>query len=331
MERVLSGIRPTGKMHLGNYFGAAVNWVKLQDEYECLFPVVDWHALTTRYEDISSLSEDVWDLILDLLSIGIDPKKSALFIQSLALHHAELHLLLSMITPVSWLERNPTLKDMTRNLDIKENLNYGLLGYPVLMSADILIYKATVVPVGADQLPHLELAREIARRFNYLYGEVFPEPQAKLTEGAVFPGIDGRKMSKSYNNYIGVTEDPETVKEKVMATITDPQKIRLRDKGHPEVCNIFQFHRFFTRDIDTVERECKAGERGCVACKNELYNNLIEYFTPIREKRRYLQENMDLVREMVMEGQEKARKISSQTMAEVRAHMGMSYGFKNIW
>ncbi|HPO82681.1 MAG TPA: tryptophan--tRNA ligase [bacterium] len=329
MERILSGIRPTGKMHLGNYFGAAINWVKLQDEYECYFPIVDWHALTTRYEDVSTLSQDVWDLILDLLSIGIDPERSALFIQSFSPDHAELHILLSMITPISWLERNPTLKDMTRNIDVREGMNYGLLGYPVLMAADILVYKATVVPVGADQIPHLELAREIARRFNYLYGEVFPEPAAKLTEGAVFPGIDGRKMSKSYNNYIGVTEDPESIKEKVMATVTDPQKIRLKDKGHPEVCNIFTFHKFFTSEIDIVEKECRNGDRGCVACKNQLYNNLINYFSPIREKRNYLQANLELVKDIVRNGQDKARKVSSATIAEVREHMGMSYGFRN--
>ena len=260
---ILSGMRPTGALHLGNYFGALENWVKLQDEYECYFFVADWHALTTGYEDTSQIKNNINDLVIDWLSAGLDPEKCVIFLQSSIKEHAELHLLFSMTTPLSWLLRCPTYKDQINQLKDKNITTYGFLGYPCLQAADILIYKAGFVPVGEDQLPHLELTREIARRFNYLFGEVFPEPQAILTKAKVLPGTDGRKMSKSYGNTIALSDSPDTIRKKVSSMITDPARIRKDDPGHPEVCTVFSFHKVFNEnEVPEIEQHCRGGKIG---------------------------------------------------------------------
>src|SRR5690606_20430198 len=235
---MLSGMRPTGKLHLGNYLGALENWVKLQDEYDCYYFIADWHALTTGYEDTSELKSNINSMVIDWLSAGLDPEKCTIFLQSSVKAHAEMHLLSSWMTPLSWLYRCPTYKDQLAQLKDRNITTYGFLGYPCLQAADILMYKAAAVPVGEDQVPHVELTREMARRFNYIFGEVFPEPQAKLTKAKVLPGTDGRKMSKSYNNTIALSDDPDTVRKKVMSMVTDPARIRKDDPGHPEVCTV---------------------------------------------------------------------------------------------
>lgn len=258
---ILSGTRPTGNIHLGNYFGALENWVRLQEDYDCHFFIADWHALTTGYADTEKLKENTLSLMADFLAVGLDPDKSTLFLQSSVLEHAELFLLLGMNTPLSWLERCPTYKDLMANMGEKDIATYGFLGYPALQAADILIYKADFVPVGEDQLPHLEITREIARRFNYIYGkEVFPEPMPLLTKSKVLPGTDGRKMSKSYNNTIALADTPEEVKKKVMSMITDPARIRKDDPGHPDVCTVFAFHKVFNESmVPEIESSCKGG------------------------------------------------------------------------
>jgi tryptophanyl-tRNA synthetase len=247
-QRIFSGMRPTAKLHLGNMMGALVNWVDLQDEYDCTFSVVDWHALTTGYEDTENIQKYIREMVIDWISVGLDPNKCDIFVQSHVKQHAELHLLLSMVTPLSWLERCPTYKDQLKQLENRQINTYGFLGYPVLMTADILLYKAEKVPVGEDQDPHIELSREIARRFNYLYKPIFPEPVSLHTKFKVLPGIDGRKMSKSYDNYIEISASPEAIREKVKMMVTDPQKIRKNDPGHPEVCNVFAFYQAFDEE-----------------------------------------------------------------------------------
>ncbi|HID08441.1 MAG TPA: tryptophan--tRNA ligase, partial [Armatimonadetes bacterium] len=272
--RILSGMRPTGKLHLGNLEGALKQWVELQDEYECFFEIADWHALTTAWQDTRELRAFVRDLAIDWLSAGIDPERSVIFVQSRVPEHAELHLLFSMFVPVPWLERNPTYKDWLEELG-PAAATYGLLGYPVLQAADILIYKADTVPVGKDQLPHLELTREIARRFNYLYGKLFPEPQAKLTEFALVPGIDGRKMSKTYNNHILMSEVAKEVERKIKRMYTDPQKVRKGDPGHPDTCPVFMLHRIYNAaETEEIAPECRSGRLGCVPCKANLITKL---------------------------------------------------------
>ncbi|MGB4648496.1 MAG: tryptophan--tRNA ligase, partial [Acetivibrionales bacterium] len=256
-KTMLSGMRPTGALHLGNYFGALENWVKLQDEYDCYYFIADWHALTTGYEDTSELKSNINSMVIDWLSAGLDPEKCTIFLQSSVKEHAELHLLFSMMTPLSWLYRCPTYKDQLAQLKDRNITTYGFLGYPCLQAADILMYKAAAVPVGEDQVPHVELTREMARRFNYIFGEVFPEPQAKLTKAKVLPGTDGRKMSKSYNNTIALSDDPDTVRKKVMSMVTDPARIRKDDPGHPEVCTVFSFHKVFNEEgVADTEAQC---------------------------------------------------------------------------
>lgn len=325
-ELIVSGMRPTGSLHLGNYFGALENWIKLQNEYRCLFFVADWHALTTGYEDTSDINENITELVADWLSAGLDPEKCVIFKQSSVKEHAELHLLFSMITPLSWLYRCPTYKDQITQLKDKNIVNYGFLGYPCLMSADILLYKASFVPVGEDQLPHLELTREIARRFNYLYGEVFPEPLPKLTEAKVLPGIDGRKMSKSYGNTISLSDNPEMVKKKVSMMITDPARIRKDDPGHPEVCTVYAFHKVFNQnDVLEIEKACRGGKIGCVQCKKKLTNKMAEYLTPIYEKRNRIMENPSHIKDIVRHGNDEARKIAQKTMEEVKSAMNIDW------
>jgi len=323
---IFSGMRPTGKLHIGNYFGALVNWIKLQDEYKCYYGVVDWHALTTGYENTAFMKRNIIEMVIDWLSAGIDPEKSTLLIQSYVPEHAELHLLLSMITPLAWLERNPVLKEQVRDLDLKENMGYGLLGYPVLMASDILIYKSIAVPVGDDQSPHIELAREIGRRFNHLYKKVFPVPKLKLSHTPRIPGVDGKKMSKSLRNDIALSDKPEDIKNKVLSMITDPEKIRLSDAGHPEVCVVFKYHKIFNKkDIDNIKSDCKNAKLGCVSCKKKLAEILIEELKSFREKRRYYEENHQLVWDILINGSKEARKVAEKTLAEVRKAMNINY------
>lgn len=323
---IFSGMRPTGKLHIGNYYGALTNWIQLQNEYKCYYGVVDWHALTTGYDNTSMMKENMIEMVIDWLSAGIDPNKSTLLIQSHVPEHAELHLLLSMITPLAWLERNPVLKEQVRDLNLKENMGYGLLGYPVLMASDILIYKSNAVPVGEDQSPHVELAREIGRRFNNLYNHVFPIPKLKLSHTPRIPGTDGRKMSKSLKNDISLSDKPEDIKNKVLSMITDPRKIRLSDPGHPEVCVVYKYHEIFNKkEFQNIEIDCRKAQLGCVACKKRLAEVLIQSFQSFREKRNYYEKNSQLVWEILMKGSEEARKVAKKTLSEVRKAMKIDY------
>lgn len=317
---VLSGSRPTGNIHLGNYFGALENWVRLQDEYDCHFFIADWHALTTGYDDTKQLRENTIGLMADFLASGLDPEKATLFLQSEVTVHAELFLLLGMNTPLSWLERCPTYKDMMANMGDRDIATYGFLGYPTLQAADILIYKADFVPVGEDQIPHLEITRELARRFNFIYGrEVFPEPQPLLTKSKVLPGTDGRKMSKSYNNTIALADSPDDVKKKVMSMITDPARIRKDDPGHPEICTVFAFQKVFNESsVPDIESQCKAGCIGCVACKRMLQEKIECFHTPIYERRQGFLSNKNRLIEIIHDGSAKATLKAEATMAEVR-------------
>ena len=321
--RIFSGMRPTGRLHLGNYLGALQAWVQLQDDYECFFGIVDWHALTTGYEETEIIRANVREMAIDWLSAGLDPERCLIFRQSDVKEHAELHLLLSMITPLSWLERCPTYKEQLAQLAEKDIRTYGFLGYPVLMAADILIYKADTVPVGEDQLPHLELAREIVRRFNYLYRPTFPEPQAKLTPYPVLPGLDGRKMSKSYGNVILMAEEPEEIRSKIGSMITDPQRARRKDPGNPEVCSVFALTRSSIWRRRRNRRRLPSGGIGCVDCKKRLADKLVEFLAPIHERRRNWAKDPHAVEDLLAAGAAKAREVAAVTMAEVRQAMGM--------
>lgn len=323
-KRIMSGMRPTGYLHLGNYFGALENWVRLQEDYDCFFSIVDWHALTTGYEDTKDIKENIINIAVDWISAGLDPNKSTIFVQSAVKEIAELHLLLSMIVPLSWLERCPTYKDQMQQLKEKNIATYGFLGYPNLQAADILIHKAEVVPVGEDQLPHLELAREIARRFNYMYGETFPEPQSKMNQIKLLPGLDGRKMSKSYDNTIALSDSPDTIREKVKTMITDPARIKKTDPGHPEVCSVYAFHKVFSESIvKEVEENCRAGTIGCVQCKKQLAENMVAYMAPMYERRIKLLEDKDSILEILRSGNRVAKSIAKETISEVYEKMNM--------
>jgi tryptophanyl-tRNA synthetase len=326
-KRILSGMRPTGALHMGNYLGALANWIGMQDSYDCFFFVADWHALTSDYENPSGMPNYVHEILLDWLSAGLDPQRCTMFIQSKVPEHAELFLILSMITPVPWLERNPTYKDQIVQLQNKDLSTFGFLGYPVLQAADIIMYKAQGVPVGVDQVPHVEITREIARRFNFLYGPVFPEPEAILTQTPKILGIDRRKMSKSYGNAIYLSESAEQARAKVMQMITDPQRARRSDPGNPDVCNVFEFHKLYT-PADTVAQiniQCRAAEIGCVECKKIMATGLIQALAPIHEKRRYYQDHPELVRDIIEAGSDKARQVARQTMQEVRQAVKINY------
>ncbi len=327
-RRILSGLRPTGKVHIGSMIGALENWVKLQDEHECFFEIADWHALTTAYDSNEELSLLIRDVAADWLACGLDPEKSTLFVQSQVAEHAELHILLSMIVPVSWLQRNPTLKEQVRDLNLRGKVNYGLLGYPVLQAADILAYRAHAVPVGEDQLAHLELSREIARRFNKLYGKTFPEPEALLTEFPKIPGTDGRKMSKSLNNTILISDPPEVVEKKVRKAFTDPKKVYKGDKGHPEKCPVFAYHRVFNADeAAEIRKACKSGQLGCVECKGKVSQSMVAYLSPYREKRARLEANPKRLEKILREGTERANGVAGETLRDVREAMHL-FSFK---
>ena len=396
-KRVLSGMRPTGRLHLGHYHGVLKNWIQLQHEYDCFFFVADWHALTTHYEDPGEIEDHVWQMVIDWLAAGVNPGSANLFIQSRVPEHAELHLLLSMITPLSWVERVPSYKDMIARTNDRDLATYGFLGYPVLQSADILVYKAGNVPVGADQVPHVEITREIARRFNHIFGRdagfeelaeqaakklgrkgskmyydlrreyteqgnqeslqkaqamvhdqqnislgdrdrligylegggkiILPEPQALLTEASVMPGLDGQKMSKSYNNTIALREDPDTVSQKIRTMTTDPQRVRRTDPGNPDVCPVFQLHQVYSDDLtrEWVRDGCTTAGIGCIDCKVPLIDRVLEEQQPMRERARQYEESPDLVKSIVAEGCEKARTIARATLEEVRSAMGLDY------
>jgi len=319
-KRILSGMRPTGKLHLGHLVGALENWVALQGEYRNFHLIADYHALTTNL-DTSQLYQNSIDMLIDWLAAGIDPKKSPVFRQSQVKEHTELHLIFSMLITTSRLERNPTLKEQVRDLNI-DNVIYGHLGYPVLQSADILLYKGEVVPVGEDQMPHIEITREIARRFNSQYGNVFPEPEGKITKFARLPGLDGKRMSKSIGNTILLSDSPEASGKKMKTAVTDPQKIRRGDPGRPEVCLVYTYHqKFNTSEILEIARDCRSGKLGCVDCKMNAAKHLSEYLAPIREKRTYHESHPQEVKEILDDGEARARQIAQNTMSEVREVM----------
>lgn len=326
-EIIFSAMRPTGAMHLGNYFGALENWVKLQNDYDCYFAVADWHALTTGYEDTDAIKGNIKEMIIDWLSAGLDPDKCTMFVQSSVKEHAELHLLLSMITPLSWLLRCPTYKEQISQMSDKNITTYGFLGYPCLQTADILLYNTNCVPVGEDQLPHIELAREIARRFNYIYGETFREPQSLLTKAKVLPGLDGRKMSKSYNNTIALSDSQETVVKKVRTMITDPARIKKDDKGHPDICTVFTYHKMFSseEEVKEIEECCKQGKIGCVACKKKLAENVIKYLEPMYIKRQEILKTPDIIDDILHNGQKKAQNIASKNLKMIKEAMKLNY------
>jgi tryptophanyl-tRNA synthetase len=325
--RILSGMRPTGALHLGNYMGALENWVSLQDRYECFFGVVDWHSLTTDYADPSAIRGSVIDVATDWLAAGLDPVRATLFIQSKVPQHAELHLLLSMIVPVPWLERVPTYKEQQQNLKDKDLSTYGFLGYPLLQTADIIVYKADAVPVGEDQAPHIEIAREIVRRFNNFYGEVFPEPQTLLTEAKRIPGTDGRKMSKSYGNAIYLKDDPETVRQKLRPMVTDPARKRRTDPGDPDICPVFDLHRAFSpaETREWAAAGCRSAGIGCLDCKAKLADHMLERLAGVHARRPELASRPDTVWDTLLEGSKKAREVAEATLEDVRGAMKIRY------
>jgi tryptophanyl-tRNA synthetase len=322
-------MRPTGNLHLGNYEGALRNWIRLQDSghYECFFFIADLHALTSDYADTSQIKQNTIDMVSDWLAAGLDPEQSTLFIQSLVPEHSELHVILSAFTPLGWLERVPTYKEQRENITAKDISNYAFLGYPVLQAADIIMYKAEYVPVGKDQASHVELTREIVRRFNSYYGEVFPEPKELHTEVPVLPGIDGRKMSKSYGNAIYLIDSPEVIREKTWRMITDRTRIRRTDPGHPENCDVCQMHRFFVpaEVADRFDNDCRNARIGCVDRKRALADSIIERFGAIRERSLKLRENPDQVLALLKEGSRRAQAEARKTMAEVRRAMKLDY------
>jgi tryptophanyl-tRNA synthetase len=397
-DRVLSGMRPTGSLHLGHYHGVLKNWIRLQHEYECLFFVADWHALTTHYDNPLGIEQATWEMVIDWLAAGVDPSKSTLFIQSQVIEHAELHLLLSMMTPLGWLERVPTYKDQQEKLTEKDLSTYGFLGYPLLQSADILIYRANQVPVGEDQVPHIEFSREIARRFNHLYGKevgyeekaesavkklggkkaklyqelrtryqqegddealesarallgetqnlslgdkerlygylegggkmILTEPQALLTEASKMPGLDGQKMSKSYNNTISMREEPEAVTRKIRTMPTDPARVRRTDTGSPDNCPVWQLHQVYSGDDvkNWVIQGCTSAGIGCLDCKQPVIDAVLKELSPIQERARAYTEEPDTVKNIIADGCEKARDLARETMRDVREAMGLNYG-----
>jgi tryptophanyl-tRNA synthetase len=396
-EKVLSGMRPTGRLHLGHYHGVLANWIKLQHEYPCLFFVADWHALTTAYDEPGTITQNTWDMVVDWLAAGVDPSQATIFIQSRVPEHAELHLLLSMMTPLGWLERVPTYKDQQEKLTHKDLTTYGFLGYPLLQAADILIYRADKVPVGEDQVPHIEFTREIARRFNHLYGRepgfeekakeavkklgskraklyeelrnryqekgedealeqahavldeaqslshgdrerlfgylegggkmILAEPGALLTAASRMPGLDGQKMSKSYGNTIALREEEESIRKKIKTMQTDPQRVRRTDAGDPEKCPVWQLHQIYSNDEVKawVQQGCRSAGIGCIECKQPVIDGVLKEQEPMRERARMYEEDPQLVKNIIADGCEKARKLAQETMRDVREAIGLDY------
>ncbi|MBK7597927.1 MAG: tryptophan--tRNA ligase [Acidobacteria bacterium] len=327
MKRIASGMRPTGRLHLGNYEGALKNWVRLQDSHHCYYFVADWHALTSDYADTSLIKQNTMSMVTDWLAAGLDPNRSTIFLQSLVPEHAELHIYFSAVTPLGWLERVPTYKEQRENITDKDLGNYAFLGYPVLQAADICMYKAHFVPVGQDQVAHVELTREIVRRFNNFYGEVFPEPEALLTASPKLVGTDGRKMSKSYNNTIELADSPETILAKARQMITDRTRVKRTDPGHPEDCDVCKMHRMFVpaEIADKFDEDCRGAGIGCVDRKKALANSIIEYLAPITERLNYYRSHQDEVNDIILEGSKRAREEAWRIMAEVRRAMKIDW------
>jgi len=323
-KTILSGNRPTGRLHWGNYTGALENWVRLQDEYQCYFMVADWHVLTTALDKAGEIRGNSREMILDWLGAGLDPERSVLFVQSEIKEHAELFLIFSMMISLGRLERNPTFKEQVRDLNLAGEISYGHLGYPVLQAADILAYRADAVPVGEDQLPHLELTREIARRFNHHFGDLFPEPDGLVTKFGRFPGTDGKRMSKSLGNTIEIAAPPEEIAAKLRTAYTDPNRLRKTDPGDPEVCAIYTYYRkFMPEEADLTAEECRTAARGCVDCKKRLISGVTEHFAPLRERRETFASRPELVDEIVDEGNRRARAAAVATLEQARAAMGV--------
>ncbi len=318
-------MRPTGPLHIGHYFGALTNWKRLPREgYRCFYMIADWHALSTEYASPQSIASNVKEIALDFLAAGLDPEVCTIFVQSHVPEHTELHLLFSMVTPVAWLERNPVYKEQIETLREKDLQTYGFLGYPVLQAADILIYRASCVPIGVDQLPHLELTREIARRFNYLYGSVFPEPEALLTETPKIPGTDNRKMSKSYDNCIYLKDEPENIRRKILNMFTDPKRVYRKDPGHPETCPAFAYHQLFNNlETEKIAADCRSALIGCTDCKRNLAEKTISFLSPLRERRNQLEKNMDVLHKILKEGAEKARTVAGETLKQAKQACGL--------
>ena len=325
MEVVVSGARPTGRLHLGHLHGALKNWIQLQEKYRCFFFVADWHALTTDYQSPQGINQSATEMVMDWLGVGLDPHRSVLFRQSRVKEHAELHLLLSMITPVPWLERNPTYKDQIKELTEKDLSTYGFLGYPVLQAADIMMYKADKVPVGVDQAPHVELTREIARRFNQFYQPLFPEPEVLLTETQRLPGLDGRKMSKSYNNAVFLSDPPPEIDKKLSRMMTDPARVRRSDPGEPEKCPAFQLHKIYCspQEIAEVSKGCRSASIGCLECKKVMIKHVIADLAPFHEKRKAYENNPSQLQEILEAGNSAARETAAATMEQVRTAVGL--------
>lgn len=321
--RVLSGMQPSGLMHLGNLLGALENWKSLQAQYECYFFVADWHAMSTNYADTSRIKEFTQELLIDWLAAGIDPDRATVFVQSSIPEHAILHLLFSMIVPIPWLERNPTYKEKKEEIKEKDLSTYGFLGYPVLQAADILLYKPDIVPVGKDQLPHLELTREIGRRFNNLYSPVFPEPKEHLTQFPKVMGTDGRKMSKSYGNTINLSDTEPVVRRKLKTMVTDPARVRRTDKGNPDVCPVFDFHKIYSSAdvVKQVDQDCRTAAIGCIDCKRQVADAMVERYRPMWDKRAKILQHPEQTQEMVEEGRKRASHVAHQTMQEVKTAM----------
>ena len=323
-ERILSGMRSSGTLHLGNLLGALQNWVQLQKDYEAFYFIADWHALTTGYADTAQIRTWVREIAIDYLSAGLDPDESVLFVQSQVPEHAELHLLLSMLTPLAWLERVPTFKEQQQEIKDRDLNTYGFLGYPLLQTADIIMYKANWVPVGADQVSHVELSREIVRRFNHTYGRaVFPEPQPKLTEVPKLPGLDGRKMSKSYDNVIYLSDSPDALSKKVKVMMTDPARKRRTDPGDPDLCPVFDFHRIYSTEEERreVAQGCRTAGIGCIDCKGKVINRMVEDLQPLHEKRAHYTAHPDEAMDVMRDGSQRARQVAQETMADVRDAM----------
>ena len=325
MDTIVSGMRPTGRLHLGHLHGALKNWLRLQEDYRCYFFVADWHALTTDYASPQGIKPSTSEMVMDWLSVGLDPNRSTLFRQSRVKEHAELHLLFSMITPVPWLERNPTYKDQVKELAEKDLSTYGFLGYPVLQAADITIYKAHKVPVGVDQAPHVELTREIVRRFNQIYRPIFPEPEVLLTEAQKVPGLDGRKMSKSYNNAVFLSDPPQEIDQKLSRMMTDPARVRRTDPGEPEKCPAFQLHKIYCtpEEIAEVSAGCRSATIGCLDCKKIMIKHVIEDLAPFRERRAQYVKSPDQIEAVLTAGNAMAQQKAAETMVEVREAVGL--------